>query len=49
MILTQDTDSIKSVLMEMQNHWNIIDERTILQRGYQPLCTEEVAGNTYDQ
>ena len=38
-ILTQDTDSIKSVLAEIRNHWNIIDERTILQRGYQPLCT----------
>lgn len=37
-VLTQDIDSIRSVLAEAQDLWNVIDERTILQRGYQPFC-----------
>jgi 23S rRNA G2445 N2-methylase RlmL len=37
-LLTQDIPSLKAVLPEMQHHWNVLDEREIVQRGYRPLC-----------
>ncbi len=37
-LLTQDIPSVKAVLPEMQYHWNVMDERRIVQREYHPLC-----------
>ncbi len=37
-LLTQDVASLKAVLPEVQRHWNVVDERRIVQRGYRPLC-----------
>ncbi len=37
-LLTQDTPALKAALPQLEQSWQIIDERRIMQRGYRPLC-----------
>lgn len=37
-VLTQDTQALKSIMAQTRRHWHLEDERTFVQRGFRPVC-----------